>query len=204
VQFIRCKVVMESSVSLIQPTEVGGSWWAVCLGLVVLTIAALCAGYAWGVYRRLWLQSTRSNRDAFRALYAADAAIDVLDDFVDVPVNVVRRKPARFIASAINMAREEFGLVSKCEANRLMVRKFLRDKMRERKMRPTHIALHLDSAVTLYFTPLERDIANQLWENSDAVVARHRAVFTAQLPFWGQFVHALWWGRIDPGRPAAG
>jgi hypothetical protein len=195
---------MESSLSLIQPAQATSPSWAFGLGSAVLILVALCAGYAWGVYRRLQLQHARSNRDAFRALYAADAAVDVLDDFVDVPVNVVRRKPARFIASAVNMAREEFGLVSKCEANRLMVRKFLRDKMRERKMRPTHIALHLDSAVALYFTPLERDIVNQLWENSDAVAARHRAVFTAQLPFWGQFVHALWWGRIDPARPAAG
>jgi hypothetical protein len=61
-------------------------------------------------------------------------------------------------AKIIALAKAEFGLLKRTEANRLMVRKFLRDQMRDRKMRPTHIAAHLDISVSCFFIPSKADL----------------------------------------------
>jgi hypothetical protein len=73
--------------------------------------------------------------------------------------NNPRPRAGRFIAACIGAARAEYGLVTECEANRLMIRKFIRDKMRKHGMRESHIAAHCDTAVTIYFIPLDSDIA---------------------------------------------
>jgi hypothetical protein len=70
-----------------------------------------------------------------------------------------RPRAGRFIAACVGAARAEYGLVTECEANRLMIRKFIRDKMRKHGMRESHIAAHCDRAVTIYFIPLDSDIA---------------------------------------------
>lgn len=70
-----------------------------------------------------------------------------------------RPRAGRFIAACVGAARAEYGLVSECEANKLMIRKFIRDKMRKHGMRESHIAAHCDTAVTIYFIPLDSDIA---------------------------------------------
>jgi len=70
-----------------------------------------------------------------------------------------RQRAGRFVAACVNAARAEYGLVTECEANRLMIRKFIRDKMRKQGMRESHIAFHCDRAVTIYFIPLDSDIA---------------------------------------------
>jgi hypothetical protein len=64
----------------------------------------------------------------------------------------------RFQAKLITLAKSEFGLIPRSEANRLMVRKFLRDQMRERGMRPTHIAAHVDVSVSCFFIPSKNDL----------------------------------------------
>lgn len=56
----------------------------------------------------------------------------------------------RFISKVILAAKAEFGLLQRSRANYLMVRKFMRDLMRERKMRPSHIAQHLDPACAMF------------------------------------------------------
>jgi len=125
------------------------------------------------------------NGDSKSLIYHASRARHEVGDFGgDRP----RRAAGRFIASAINEARIEFGLVTECEANRLMVRKFLRDKMKEHGVRPTHIALHLDTAVSLFFVPLDRDVRNRALRNTPAVNAQFRAYRLADwswLPYWG-------------------
>ncbi len=64
----------------------------------------------------------------------------------------------RFQAKVIAAAKAEFGLLQRTHANRLMVRKFMRDLMRDRKMRPSHIAQHLDVSVSIFFIPSKADI----------------------------------------------
>jgi len=64
----------------------------------------------------------------------------------------------RFQAKVIAAAKAEFGLLQRTHANRLMVRKFMRDLMRDRKMRPSHIAKELDVSVSIFFIPSKSDI----------------------------------------------
>jgi len=79
-------------------------------------------------------------------------------------------KRGRFQAKLVAIAKAEFGLLGRTQANRLMVRKFLRDHMRERGMRPTHIAQHLDVSVACFFIPSEQDmIAHQLGASREAL-----------------------------------
>nr|QDH91117.1 MAG: hypothetical protein H4Rhizo441558_000001 [Riboviria sp.] len=67
-------------------------------------------------------------------------------------------KPGRFQAKLIKLAKSEFGLLKRTEANRLMVRKFLRDHMKDHGMRPSHIAEHLDVSVAIFFIPCRQDV----------------------------------------------
>lgn len=79
-------------------------------------------------------------------------------------------KRGRFQAKLVAIAKAEFGLLPRTHANRLMVRKFLRDHMRERGMRPTHIAMHLDVSVACFFIPSEQDmLAHQLGASREAL-----------------------------------
>jgi len=69
----------------------------------------------------------------------------------------------RFQAKLVKLAKSEFGLLKRTEANRLMVRKFLRDHMQDHGMRPTHIAEYLDVSVAIFFIPCRQDlIAHQV------------------------------------------
>jgi hypothetical protein len=72
-------------------------------------------------------------------------------------------KRGRFQSKLVLLAKAEFGLISRSKANRMMVRKFLRDHMRDRGMRPSHIAEHLDVSVSCFFIPSNQDlIAHQV------------------------------------------
>lgn len=77
----------------------------------------------------------------------------------------------RFQAKLVKLAKSEFGLLKRTEANRLMVRKFLRDHMRDHGMRPSHIAEHLDVGVACFFIPCRQDvIAHQVGSSNKAQV----------------------------------
>lgn len=90
----------------------------------------------------------------------------------------VGMKRGKFQAKLIQIAKAEFGLLRRTEANRLMVRKFLRDHMREHGMRPTHIAQHLDVSTACFFIPSEQDmIAHQLGASREAL-SRDRVINT--------------------------
>jgi hypothetical protein len=69
-------------------------------------------------------------------------------------------KISRFQSRLILFAKAEFGLLRRSQANRLMVRKDLRDLMRDRGVRPSHIAAHLDTAVAIFFIPSKKDVSN--------------------------------------------
>lgn len=74
-----------------------------------------------------------------------------------------KMKRKNFLARLVRLAKSEFGLIPRTQANKLMVRKFLRDHMREKKMRPSHIVQHLDVSVACFFIPSEQEIiAHQL------------------------------------------
>jgi hypothetical protein len=64
----------------------------------------------------------------------------------------------RFQAKVVLAAKAEFGLLQRSNANRLMVRKFMRDLMRDHKMRPSHIHENIEICVAMFFIPTKHDI----------------------------------------------
>jgi hypothetical protein len=91
----------------------------------------------------------------------------------------------RFQAKVVSIAKAEFGYLNRTQANRLMVRKFMRDFMRERGMRPTHIAQHLDVSVACFFIPSDQDmIAHQLGASREAI-SRDRVINTLWESYFG-------------------
>jgi hypothetical protein len=91
----------------------------------------------------------------------------------------------RFQAKVVSIAKAEFGYLNRTQANRLMVRKFMRDFMRERGMRPTHIAQHLDVSVACFFIPSDQDmIAYQLGASREAI-SRDRVINTLWESYFG-------------------
>jgi len=91
-----------------------------------------------------------------------DEVMNLVDDDSDSLKEVVEKsgaggRPPRvpFTAALVNEAIAHFGALKLTESNRLMVRKLMRDKCVERGVRPSHIARHLDPAVSIFFIPTE-------------------------------------------------
>jgi hypothetical protein len=59
---------------------------------------------------------------------------------------------------AVQEARCRLGICNDNKANRLMIGKFIRDWMRERGMRPSHIAKYSVIALECYFVPTEAEV----------------------------------------------
>jgi hypothetical protein len=74
-----------------------------------------------------------------------------------------------FIAACVLSAKCEFGQPTDNQANRMAVRKFARDMMVERGMRPSHIMQHLPTVVSLVFCPTDIEIEADRIMHSDAV-----------------------------------
>lgn len=91
----------------------------------------------------------------------------------------------RFQGKVVAIAKAEFGYLQRTEANRLMVRKFMRDFMRDRGMRPTHIAHHLDVSVACFFIPSDQDLlAHQVGASREALT-RNRVINTLWESYFG-------------------
>jgi hypothetical protein len=102
-----------------------------------------------------------------------------------------KMKRGRFQARLVCVAKAEFGLLPRSQANKLMVRKFLRDYMRERGMRPTHIVQHLDVSVALVFIPSEQDVIAHQLGASKAALDRDRLINTLWYSAYGYFGRML-------------
>jgi hypothetical protein len=91
---------------------------------------------------------------------------------------VVRMVPdgsrGRFIGGIVLAAKAVFGTPTDDLANRLVIRKFLRDLMEERGMRPTHIMRFLDLCVELVFIPSNVEVQTKRMRMSRAWTGRRR------------------------------
>jgi RNase P/RNase MRP subunit POP5 len=97
------------------------------------------------------------------------------------------RKQGRFVAKVVTMAKANFGSCVKSEANRLMVRKFMLDLMRERGMRCTHITQHLDICVALFFVPSNAQIVAAQIASTREAITRTTLVSAVWESFYGLF-----------------
>jgi hypothetical protein len=64
-----------------------------------------------------------------------------------------------FIIASVMECKNRFGCPDKSQANRLAVRRFLLDLMKQHKVRPTHINSCIDVCVELVFIPNNNDLA---------------------------------------------
>jgi len=86
----------------------------------------------------------------------ADADLELVED-APRPVRVKPYRP-RFMAQLVILAKVKFGLLVENEANRLMLRKYLRDVCEQHGLRPSHASAVIDPAVSLCFVPSEAEI----------------------------------------------
>jgi hypothetical protein len=106
--------------------------------------------------------------DVFEECLVEDTRVEVGEDgeALTVPLGVFSvpvPNRGRYQKKLALIAQAEFGLPTRTEANRLCVQRFLRDYMREERVRETHIARILPVAVGLAFIPnaqhvYERDL----------------------------------------------
>lgn len=112
---------------------------------------------------------------------------------VDVPRTrrrVYRREHAQFIGACVNAAKAEFGIPVDNIANRLVLRKFIREKMVARGMRPTHVMQFLDLAIEGVFVPSKNELhaikmrASKAWTLRGAVSEQSWVGLISDLPRW--------------------
>jgi len=105
-----------------------------------------------------------------------------------VPINYVPNR--HFIGWLMQEAKVQFGCPELIESNRLMVRRWVRDRMRERGMRVVHQEQWLDKIVAMVFVPSDNDIEAREYLMSSVACARRDRY---QGPLY------TWWGRMVPG-----
>jgi hypothetical protein len=87
-----------------------------------------------------------------------------------------RAKGDRYVAAVAKEARVEFGMLDRTKANRMIVYKFVRDRMREHHHRTAHIVRDIEICVDLVFTPTIYDIERKQRLATDSTIGRHEAV----------------------------
>jgi len=120
-----------------------------------------------------------------------DAVVPVLtrprDVDEELPVNFVPNR--HYIGWLMGEVKVQFGCPTMSEANRLMVRRWVRDKMRERKMRVTHQRQWLDIVTNSVFLPSDEDI-----------MAREMLMSRSARKLITRYTSPLytWWGQCIP------
>jgi hypothetical protein len=87
-----------------------------------------------------------------------------------------RPNRAKLVVTMSTLARIEFSLQRRTEANRLCCREFIKKQMVLHGVRPAHIAQTLDKAVALAFCPTRDQIEAITFESTAAVAERYRQV----------------------------
>lgn len=141
------------------------------------------------VYR--WFYPTRNNPHLSKEFesHITNVLADVdggdFDEEEEVTRFSVGPGTGRFQAKVVLAAKAEFGLLQRSNANRLMVRKFMRDLMRDHKMRPSHIHENIEICVALFFIPSKYDISAYKVGASLEAITRDNDVHTWWESFYG-------------------
>ncbi len=128
-----------------------------------------------------YLRLKRSNTIPLSLEVAVNEVLCHVDDGIDDDglglQEVVHR--GRLRAILVQSAKNEFGLIKRSMANHHMVRKFMRDKMRERGVRPKHIQQNLDVAVACFFIPSVQDVLARQVGATRVAIERDEQINTA-------------------------
>ncbi len=79
----------------------------------------------------------------------------------------------KYVGYLVRAAKLEFGTLQPTTANKLMVRKFLRDTAVKHGLRPTHALAAVERAHALFFVPCELEILTAQFAQSAPVADRH-------------------------------
>lgn len=140
--------------------SISQSFTVVALGC---TIGKL--GWSYGKY---WWNK-RSLKDAYVEMATASQIAYELDaselDFEDVEFEgnddkrrISSKHHGSYRVHLVQRGKAKFGTPTRCEANRLVVRKFLYDTCREDGLVARHINEHIDIATALVFVPSRREL----------------------------------------------
>jgi len=91
-----------------------------------------------------------------------------------LPDNFVPNR--HYIGWLCNEAKAKFGLPKRTEANYLMVRRWVRDQMEERKMRPQHMVAQEPYVTSFVFVPSPAEIGAKEMLSTSVVVSRIKAM----------------------------
>jgi hypothetical protein len=149
--------------------------------IIQIAILAILIAICYGVYRPkpiyVPIEVERHVADVMREVTKASESL------VEEVIGSGRPARIRYTARLILEAKAEFGLLKNIEANRLMVRKWMRDTARAHGLRNIHIATMLDSTVSLFFLPSDHDIVTGYVGYTDTAtmqVARHEQRFSTR------------------------
>jgi hypothetical protein len=99
------------------------------------------------------------------------------------PIKKVKlRKRAPFISACARAAKVQFGLPEDTLANRMCVRKYLADLMKEHGMRPIAVSQFLDIAVEMVFIPTEDEL--RVWRMRQSMAFIERRAAYKYKPSW--------------------
>jgi len=141
--------------------------------------------------------------DEARAAGSVKAVDDACEDdegaeVVEAGVPVAGRR--RFASHVANVVRARIGgTPRRTEANRLMVQKMVRDYMKERCVRESHMPLHAPLACSLVFVPTKYEVEAAKFEAT--AVADERS---DDVRGWGRFVPSGAWGFLGFSKFKAG
>lgn len=80
-------------------------------------------------------------------------------------VKGTRPRKVAYIVKLALLAKEEFGSVALSVANRMMIRKFMRDNARATNVRFAHLGTIIEEATNLYFIPTQEELAcKDVWK----------------------------------------
>jgi len=186
---------------------------AVAKGVAVGTSAVSTLVGSWWIHRKLrrCVSSATEkkgvilvqNTDAAEQAFFEDTDLtegayeDLLGDAKDpdVPPHIKliweRERLGRFSRRLCRLARAKYGPVSRTEANRLMVRRYLYDHLVEHHTRTYTIAKVLDLAVELFFIPTAVDVEIAQLRATAAVTGRIEDANANYWSFWGRATRAI-------------
>lgn len=155
-------------------------------------LLAFCVYRFWLWYRRPKFSLERPFEDHIHTVMA-NVDDDDSDDEEDEGLDPSQNRTV-FQAKLVRIAKAEFGPLRRTEANRLMVRKYLRDTMREHGLRPSHISKHLDVVVRMVFIPSRAEIdAHRIGASFEAHM-REREVTSDWTSMFADFGRMLGFG----------
>ncbi len=168
---------------------------AVTCGVLLVRLGMSAAWPIADALPNRWLGWVEEDRENEIGVMNNDERIPRFVPNVDVRGEVVGGR-GPYIGHLVRLAKLEFGMIQPTIANRLMVRKFLRDSAIAHGLRPTHALVAVERSLALFFVPTNEDVLIRQVENSAPVLERHYRYANVGRNFFQRL-----WARVVGPRP---